>query len=153
MNKRNWFIIIVIAACLSGCSKYDDGPIISLYSKGMRVAGTWYFQSVLYGSADSTVHYPYQRMEFIYIKDIDGGAFTWNHNLLATSADDNPLEGGKWRFFADRDSFEMIVYKNSFRDSVVIQWKINRLAFTEFWLERKVKDTINLQWNLVKYVY
>ncbi|MFA5816452.1 MAG: hypothetical protein WC865_12610 [Bacteroidales bacterium] len=153
MNKRIWVMLLAIVAFLPGCKKYEDGPLMSLYSKGMRVAGTWYFQSVLYGAKDSTELYRYQRMDFIYVKKIDGGAFTWNHNLLATSADDNPLEGGKWRFFSDRDSFEMIVYKNQFRDSVVMRWKIDRLAYTEFWLERNVKDTINLQWQLVKYAF
>ncbi len=153
MNKRIWIVLLAIVAFLPGCSKYEDGPIMSLYSKGMRVAGTWYFQSVAYGDKDSTAAYTKQRLEFIYIKDIDGGAFTWNHNLYATSADDNPLEGGKWRFFADRDSFEMIIYKNQFKDSLVLQWKINRLAYTEFWMERTIRDTINYQWMLIKYAY
>jgi hypothetical protein len=153
MNKRFWIVLLVMAGILAGCSKYDDGPIMSLYSKGMRVAGTWYFLNVQHGGKDSTTAYRYQQMDFIYIKNIDGGAFTWNHNLLATSADDNPLEGGKWKFFSDRDSFEMVIYKNSFRDSLVLHWKIKRLAYTEFWLERNVKDTVTLKWNLIKYAY
>lgn len=146
-------ILPLLVIFLPGCKKYDDGPYMSLYSKGMRVAGTWYYQSVRQNSVDSTEHYRYQRLEFIYIKKMDGGAFTWNHNLLATSADENPLEGGSWRFFSDRDSLEMVVYKNQLKDSLIIQWKINRLAYTELWLERTVRDTMNLQWQLVKYVY
>jgi len=146
-------ILLVLTAFLPGCKKYEDGPLISLYSKGMRVSGTWYFQSVLYGGKDSTANYTYQQMDFIYIKKIDGGVFTWNHNIYATSADENPLVGGTWKFFSDRDSFEMIVYKNLLRDSVVTKWKIDRLAYTEFWLERNIKDTINLKWQLIKYVF
>lgn len=153
MNKRI-LILLLIVFFLPGCKKYEDGPIFSLYSKGMRVAGTWYFQSVLYGSKDSTTNYPYQQMDFIYVKKVDGGVFTWNHNLRATSADENPLEGGTWKFFSDRDSFEMVVYKNVLkRDSVIMKWKIDRLAYTEFWMDRTVKDTINIQWHLIKYAY
>lgn len=152
MNK--WILIAVLtAALLAGCKKYDEGPYLSLYSKGMRVSGTWYFQSVIYGGKDSTVHYPYQQMNFIYIKKSEGGAFTWNHNMMATSADENPLEGGRWQFFSDRDSFEMITYKNQFKDSVITRWRIKRLAYTDFWLERVVKDTITLKWQLLKYAY
>ena len=109
MNKRILIILLLIAAVLPGCKKYEDGPVFSLYSIGARVVGTWYFQSVVYDGKDSTTHYPYQQLDFIYVKKMDGGAFTWNHNLLATSADANPLEGGKWVFYSDRDSFEMIV--------------------------------------------
>jgi len=154
MNKRILIAILTIAVFLPGCKKYDDGPFMSLYSKGMRVAGTWYFESVLYGGKDSTEHYPRQQMNFIYLKDMDGGAFTWNHNIFATSADENPMEGGSWKFFADRDSFEMVVYRNlAKRDSVVMKWKIKRLAYTEFWMERNVKDTIQVKWQLIKYAY
>jgi hypothetical protein len=153
MKKTYLLIILAAAALFTGCKKYEDGPLMSLYSKGMRVAGTWYFQSVQYGSRDSTPSYRYQQLDFIYIKKIDGGAFTWNHNLLATSQDENPLEGGKWKFFSDRDSFEMIVYKNQFKDSLVLKWKIDRLAYTEFWMERNIRDTLNLKWMLVKYAY
>jgi hypothetical protein len=154
MNKRTWMVMLAIAALFTGCKKYDDGPYMSLYSKGMRVAGTWYFQSVQYAGRDSTEHYRYQRLEFIYVKKIDGGVFTWNHNLYATSADPNPLDGGLWNFVSDRDSLEMIIYKDMLqRDSVVTRWKINRLAYTEFWLERTLKDTISLKWQLIKYAY
>jgi hypothetical protein len=152
-DKRIVLALLAMVLLLPGCMKYDDGPLMSLYSKGMRVAGTWYFQNVEYGGKDSTVHYPYQQMNFIYIKKMDGGAFTWNHNIMATSADPNPLEGGEWRFKSNRDSFEMIIYKNEYKDSVVLKWKIKRLAYTEFWIERNVKDTISLKWNLVKYIY
>ncbi len=152
MNKRIWIVLIALTA-LAGCKKYDEGPLMSLYSKGMRVAGTWYFQNVTYAGRDSTAHYPLQQLNFIYLKERDGGAFTWNHNLYATSADANPLEGGKWKFYSDRDSFEMVIYKNQFKDSLVLHWRIKRLAYTEFWLERNIRDTSFLKWSLVKFAY
>lgn len=152
MNKRI-LIVLLVAALLPGCKKYDEGPLLSLYSKGARVAGTWYFQNVWYDGKDSTENYRYQYLDFLSVKKSDWGAFTWNHNMRATQADEYPIDGGKWRFFADQDSIEMIVYNYSLTDSVILQWKINRLAYTEFWLERNVKDTILLEWKLIKYVY
>lgn len=153
MNKYTWILLFAVTVLFTGCSKYEDGPLMSLYSKGMRVGGTWYFQNVKYGSQDSTANYTYQQLNFAFIKKMDGGGFTWNHNMQATSADPYPMEGGVWRFFSDHDSIEMVVYKNLQKDSLVLKWKINRLAYTEFWLERNVKDTINIQWQLVKYAY
>ncbi len=147
-------IVLGMTILLSGCMKYDEGPLMSLYSKGMRVSGRWYFQTVQYGSKDSTSAYTYQQLEFSYIKSMDGGVVIWNHNLRATSADDYPLQGGIWKFIADRDSFQMILYKNLMRtDSVIYQWKIKRLAYTEFWLERTIKDTVTHRWALIKYAF
>jgi hypothetical protein len=153
MIKRIVIVILLLATILTGCKKYEDGPLMSLYSKGMRVAGTWYFLNVDYAGKDSTSHYTYQQLNFIYIKKMDGGAFTWNHNLMATSVDGNPLDGGKWLFYSDRDSFKMVLYQNQYRDSIVMKWKIRRLAYTDFLLERNIKDTSNLNWQLIKYAY
>jgi len=153
MKKQIWFLVVALVVFLPGCKKYDEGPLMSLYSKGMRVGGTWYFQSVTYDGKDSTANYIYQQMTFIYLKKTEGGAFTWNHNLMATSADPNPLEGGRWMFISDRDSINMTLYKNQFKDTVEIKWKINRLAYTEFWLERTIRDTVTLKWKLIKYAY
>ena len=154
MNKRIWIILLLLAVFLPGCKKYDEGPVLSLYSKGMRVNGTWYFQSVLYNGTDSTANYPYQKLYFVYLKKTEGGAFTWNHNIYASTADSNPMEGGTWKFFSDSDSLEMIVHRNlPRRDSLVMRWKIHRLAYSEFWMERNVNDSINIQWRLIKYVY
>lgn len=153
MNRRTWILILAVIAFLPGCKKYDEGPLMSLYSKGMRVAGTWYFQRVTYGDRDSTASYTYQRLEFIFSKKYDGGAFSWNHNLMATSAGSNPLDGGTWEFISDKDSLAMVLYKNQFRDTVSMRWKINRLAYTECWLERDFNDSTKLNWQLVKYVY
>jgi hypothetical protein len=149
-----WISLLAAAILLPGCMKYDDGPFMSLYSKGMRVAGNWYFESVLYGGKDSTEHYSRQMMNFVYLKEMDGGAFSWNRNIFATSADDDPMVGGSWKFYADRDSFQMVVYRNLMKkDSVIMNWKIKRLAYTEFWMERYIKDTIKVEWQLIKYAY
>jgi hypothetical protein len=154
MNGKRVFLVLTIAmAILSACKKYDDGPLMSLYSKGGRVAGTWYFQSVLYNNIDSTKAYNYQRLVFFYDKDIDGGGFTWNKNFFAINDENNPMLVGVWNFISDRDSLQMVVFENFHRDSIVYKWKINRLAYTEFWMETDYRDTVKLHWDLVKYAY
>jgi hypothetical protein len=153
MNRSVGIILLAIICLLPGCTKYDDGPFMSLYSKGGRVSGTWYFQIVQANSKDTTAAFTYQRLVFFYDKDIDGGGFTWNPNFMAMTDDNNPMTVGHWNFISDRDSFQMVIYRNYGKDSTTINWKINRLAYSEFWLERNVKDTVKLKWFLVKYAY
>jgi hypothetical protein len=153
IKKRILMLLVVLAVLLPACSKYDDGPLISFTSKGMRVNGTWYFQSMLYGDADSTSRYTYQKLDFYYAKDYDGGAFTWDHDLYAQTLNETIYETGTWKFISNRDSFEMIHYKNQLKDSTSVKWKINRLASNEFWLERHLGDTLKVEMLLVKYGY
>jgi hypothetical protein len=153
MKKRIVLVLALLGLLLTGCKKYEDGPLISLYSKGLRVAGTWYFQKVTWGDTDSSSAYHYQKLEFIFSRKYDGGAFTWNHNVLATSQDDNPLEGGQWYFKSDKDTLQMLILKNMLKDTVVLNWGIKRLAYNEMWIERTIGDTVNLSWHLVKYVF
>lgn len=35
------FLLIAAIAVLSGCKKYDEGPLVSLHSKKSRIEGTW----------------------------------------------------------------------------------------------------------------
>lgn len=151
MNRSILILVLAIAFVIPGCKKYDDGPLVSLVSKGNRVNGTWYFQSVLYGNIDSTSRYTYQRIDFYYSRKYEGGAFTWDHDLIAQTLNENIYETGTWKFIADKDSFEMVTYKNHLKDSVSTKWKINRLAYKEFWLERHIRDTLKLQLLLIKY--
>lgn len=154
MNNRIGLTLLILTTILTGCSKYDEGPLLSLYSKGMRVAGTWYFERVSYGEVDSTANYRMQYLNYILVRKADGGAFTWNHNLYAGPNDPNSMEGGTWKFYSDDDSIEMVVFKDfAAQDSVLLKWKINRLAYTEFWLERNLKDGTSLKWQLIKYAY
>ena len=153
MKNRILLILLITVSLFSGCTKYEDGPLLSLYSKGMRVNGTWYFDQVRYDGADSTIHYPYNQFNFFFVKETDGGGFTWNRNIWAQEMSEDLYLTGTWKFLADRDSFRMVIYKNDLRDSTITKWKINRLAYTEFWIERTIRDSILLEWHLIKYIY
>lgn len=153
MKPKALLWIIILCSTISACSKYEDGPLISFSSKGNRVNGTWYFQSVLYGSTDSTPNYTYQKLDFYYSRKYEGGAFTWDHDLFAQTLNERIYETGTWKFTSNKDSFEMVSYRNQLKDSVSIRWKINRLTYNEFWLERQLRDTIRLQMLLMKLGY
>ena len=149
--KRLLVAVSLIVLFLPGCKQFDDGPVLSLYSVEKRIAGNWYFDRVLYGSQDSTINYMFQRIDFIYDKKMNGGVFTWNHNFNATAWYAKLVEGGIWTLYSDRDSIEFAIIDLATRDTVISRWRINRCAYTEFWLERTVKDTLKIEWLLWKW--
>jgi hypothetical protein len=149
--KRFLLPLFLVMALLPGCKQFDDGPLLSLYSVEKRIAGNWYFDRVLYGGRDSTTHYTFQRIDFIYVKEMDGGVFTWNHNFAATTWDPDMVDGGIWTLYSDRDSIEFAFIDIESQDTTYSRWRINRCAYTEFWLERTVRDTLKIEWLLWKW--
>lgn len=144
---------MLLMGILAGCSKYDDGPVISLYSKGARVAGKWSFSRVFMDGADSTERFYKQRIDFIFDRQEGGGYFQWYTDVTATSASaDNPRIG-HWTFIADKDSFKITVYDIVNMDTIPLNWKINRLAYTDFWLERTDEKGRFIEWKLWKLLY
>jgi hypothetical protein len=149
--RRTLLILTLMAVSLAGCKQFDEGPIMSLYSVEKRVAGRWYFDRVLYGNVDSTANYVYGQLEFIYDTKKKYGAFSWSHNIMQPAGPEN-FEGGIWRFLSDRDSIEFAFIDLATADTLKLwKWKINRCAYTEFWIERTLKDGTVLTWELWKW--
>lgn len=163
MKSRYLNILVILMSLLlvlGSCSKYDEGPIFSLYVKDKRVQGRWYFSTVKYNDVDSTDVYkidPMQTLEFANSpdKDDEWSAYTWSRNSIATSS----LSYGLWKFNEEKDSLKMVntvtVYEAGGYDSDTVEynWKINRLAYTEFWLERQADDSTLIAWKLWKIAY
>lgn len=138
---------------VTACSHYDEGPSLSLYSKGKRVQGTWYFSRVLYNEVDSSQHYMDDRIEFsLEGNGKDRGLFTWLMNPMSSSVD--AIKLGSWEFVSDKDSVALVflpMNQGVFDDT--IHWKIRRLAYDEWWMERQLNDTTILTWELWKWVF
>ena len=162
--KRNLlgtlFILMSVLFLFNSCSKYDDGPYISLYSREKRVQGRWYFIKVKYNDLDSTQIYRYdptQLIEFFHNPDKKAvwNAYTWNIYSGSTST----VGYGMWRLNEENDSLLMATTIRRFPDDVVsfdtlfYNWKIIRLAYTEMTLERMYDDTTRITWELYKPVY
>lgn len=147
--------VLAIGLFMTSCSKYDDGPGISLYAKGKRVQGTWYFSNVSYNEADSSEIYLSHSIKFFLGEgaDKDWGLFTWNMGASNQAINQAQQRIGGWKFIADKDSFQMIVLSERSEDYDTLQWKINRLAYDEWWMERHIDDTTLLKWQLWKWVF
>ena len=153
-------IILALGLFVGACSKYDDGPWFSLYGKEKRVQGRWYFSTVKYNDVDSSSVYkedPIQTVEFYLATDKDAiwKPYTWNKGFGISAT----VDYGVWTLTDDMDSLKMIntlsVKPNGEveTDSVEYFWKINRLAYTEFWLDRQANDSTQVKWKLWKLSY
>lgn len=153
-------ILMTVMMVLPACSKYDEGPILSLYSREKRVLGRWYFSSVKYNDVDSTDSYrvdPLQYIEF-YLNTEKGAV--WNAYTWSVNASEYGLQAyGMWKFNEAQDSITMVTTTTLIsggavdQDTTIYNWKINRLAYTEFWTERQFDDTTQVKWKLWKIAY
>jgi len=150
--KRKLFVIaLALMVVVPGCKKYEEGPLIDLYSKPKRVQGKWYFDKVTINGEDSSSRYRNGMVEFgLYEKD--WGGFVWTFNAYTQQFSETNFKGGVWRFLADKDSFQMKFIDPATQDSTFFRWKIKRLAYNEFWLERTDQD-VTTYWELWKFVY
>lgn len=158
------FFLASLLMIAGGCSKYDDGPVVSLYSKEKRVLGRWYFTKVMYNDVDSTSAYrqdPIQSIEFFINPDKEEiwNGYVWNRNLSTSGFGTARVDYGFWRLTDEKDSIRMVTTMSLYPDSetvldtVQFKWKINRLAYTEFWMESMFNDTTRVEWHLWKPAY
>lgn len=147
--------LMLLGLILNSCSKYEDGPGFSLYSKGKRVNGTWFFSNVRYNEQDSIEEYRNSAIEFLLgdVAGKDSGSFTWNMELYSSTFDPTKLQRGFWNFYSEKDSFQMVIVAFDPINDDTIKWEIDRLAFDEWWMHRQYDDTTILVWRLWKRVY
>ena len=157
-------ILMALLMLAGGCSKYDDGPVFSLYSKEKRFQGTWYFTRVLYNDVDSTDSYridPIQTISFITNpdRDVSWNAYTWNRNVTHSTIRPAQTDYGFWKMTEEKDSLLMVSTISVFAgmeaiaDTTEYSWRILRLAYTEMTLERMADDTTRIEWQLWKRTY
>ncbi len=156
MKMRNISIgLLVFGLLFTACAKYDEGPAFSLYSRGKRVEGAWFFSHVAYNEVDSSEHYQNGRIKFYLGEDGENnwGLFTWEKGYDPVLGATPLLQVGSWKFIAEQDSFQMVMLQEKVEDYDTIHWKINRLAYDEWWMERYLDDTTRLEWKFWKWVY
>lgn len=153
MNARMVIWLLAVVVLSTACSTYDDGPAFSLYSKGKRVQGQWYFSRVLYNEADSSEQYYNDRIEFSLGEgsEKDWGLYTWLMDPY--NPDPEHVRLGGWNFNEEKDSLRMIVLASHQELYDTIHWRIVRLAYDEWWMESQYNDTTVLRWELWKWVF
>lgn len=140
MNRRILIIIIsTLLISISSCKKYEDGPLISLYTKESRLLGNWKFENVKLNEEDVTDNYSYQ-----YMQINKSGTIYWNVSM-------SELLFGTWDFKNDKEQLEMYFFSND-EDSEDIQylWNIKQLKYDDMKLELVSEDSV-LSWKMGKF--
>jgi len=117
----------VLGVSLQACSKYDDGPALSLRTKKARLVGDWEVKQI------GTQSFPQggYSLEMEFQKDGDF-RFTYSYGSYSYSY------AGDWEFSSDKEELDLII------DNTVQTFEIKRLTNKEVWLE----DDTNDEWKL-----
>ncbi len=132
--KKSKFSILGVATVLllltfSSCSKYEEGPSISLRTKTARLTGEWNMTKIDHASPESGWKYV---MEF----EKDG-----DFSLVISFDGDSEVYLGEWEWTNDKESIEVVIDGDDPEE-----WDITRLTNDEFWFE----DTSNIEYECVK---
>ena len=135
--------LIVLFGITTGCKKYEDGPMISLYTKKRRLSGTWEFAKVTENNIDKTENY--YRMFIQFTKD---GDVIWNQNNDYSNNLDNIIIGD-WEFSHNKERL-ITKFNEGLDDEFTYEWEINQLKYHDMKLYRKDGE-IEINWDLYKY--
>ena len=136
MKTKNIFaIIIIVAASLTGCKKYEDGPAFSLRSKTARVANTWIVESYTINGVDYTSSLTNLSYSETYDKD---GNYSYSSSVGSGS--------GKWVFQSDKEQIKRSGVSSQSSETLYIL----RLKEREFWyyiIDGNDREEIHLKEN------
>ena len=122
---------LLAGSALTGCKKYDDGPLFSLRSREERVANDWRIDRAMDGSSDVTSYF--NNYELRMTRDHDA-TLTANYTLFG--ADFDFSTSGTWDFENHSEDLRLD-FSNDDADET---WEILRLKETELWLHEKGGD-------------
>lgn len=135
MKKSN-VITIMIAAIIvltTACSKYEEGPTLSLASKKGRVANTWELEGYYEDGVDKTSEY----REYVVSKSLEidkEGAYTQTATASPAFGGATTTFTGTWEFINDKEEIKMVpTYDPTSTDTLVI----TRLKQNELWVKSK----------------
>ena len=131
------FVGIVLVSTLMSCSKYADGPAISLRTKKERVAKTWVIKQAIRNGNDVTSDYSAYTLTLTK----DGDA-----QLVATyvfgTATFQGNTNGTWSFESSKEHISFDYQNNDFDN----KYQILRLKEDELWIrELGGEDELHLQ--------
>ena len=151
MNQSKLIILTLISCFLFCCSKYEDGPVISLRTKKARLTGTWEIAKI-----NGTAPASGEQWEFEFEKDGDytevrtsiDSVFVgynyeyveWYNYPLYDIQILNTSTNGEWEFFEDGADLYLKHENGGY------YYGINRLTMNELTLESFDYYNDSLQW-------
>lgn len=132
--KKTALIVFIIMGLFSSCSKYEDGPALSLRSKTHRLCGAWTLEKMYENGIEKADAYN-TRWEF-----------KTNGESLRTITE--PLSGmettstGTWAFTDDKTGITVVMIIPSIQLTITENWDILRLKEKELWLETTLYGSV-----------
>lgn len=125
---------LLLALGISSCTKYPDGPLLSLASKESRIAGTWVVEKAYESGVDKTGNY--SDVRWTLSKDGDAKVTADVGGGIVAELD------GIWELNSDGTIFIMQLTGNvlGFPFTQETEYTILRLTNKEFWLLQEDDD-------------
>jgi hypothetical protein len=128
--------LLLVAAVVTSCKKYDEGPSLSLRGKKGRLAGEWEVEKYMEDGTDKTTDYRQGVTSETLEYEKDG---TYKATIVTTAFGTITSEG-TWKFINDKEDLEKTVTSvngQTQSPASVDTTHIIRLTNKEFW----TKDT------------
>ncbi|MGB0863876.1 MAG: hypothetical protein ACPG19_14095 [Saprospiraceae bacterium] len=139
MTSRIILTFTVTLFVLSSCSKYDDGPTFSLFSKTDRVTNSWVYTEVYRNGLNITLGAEANNQK--YTESTIGFADDGRFSFVDAYRDSTTINGdGYWEFVNDDESLQL-TYDSS---ALIRTLKINRLERSYLWLEENLGNNNTL---------
>lgn len=127
--KSIFYLLAALVLALPACSKYEDGPTISVLPRKERIEGKWIAASVKFNNTDSTAAYK----DYIW-------EFTRNYTVILQIGTVKKL--GIWSTVTNDNDFRI-----DYDDGMVEQYEIRKMTREDFWLRDK-KTQMDFQLKL-----
>lgn len=134
-------IFMAVLFIISSCSKYEEGPGLTLLTKTMRITGIWKIDKMLQNGTEVALDDETGSMQMEMLKD-GTGEYTFEFNSVSVSTD---LE---WELNDDKT----ILRTRMKNGETWLEWEeqeIIRLSNSEFWLKDSYEE-YDLEIRLVK---
>lgn len=118
--------LLLVVFVMGSCSKYEEGPLLSLRTKKARLAGVWKVEKTI--SNDGETNYP--------SSDDNGTIEYTKDNVVKTTFEFFGLEvviSGEWEFIKDKEWLRTSIEING--EQEVEESKIIKLKNDELWVE------------------
>ncbi|MCF6242132.1 MAG: hypothetical protein L3J74_12400 [Bacteroidales bacterium] len=129
-QKNIQYIVFLISILLFSCSKFEDGPKISLLSKNKRISRIWKVEYSINLSTNIEHSADFDGWTLEFSKD-----GTYNQNIIYGETQN--LINGNWEFIGDN---QIRLNFNSASGEQIAFYTILRLSKKELWLKDEKEE-------------
>ena len=142
MTTRIILVLFAVVLTATSCSKYEDGPTLSLFSREDRVTNSWIYTTAYRNGLIITLGE--QTLSQQYDESTIGFADDGRFSFVDVYRDTTTIRGdGYWKFIEDDEKLQL-TYDST---GLIRTLKINRLERSFLWLEEDLgnNNTLILQ--------